>query len=112
MKVKNVTAQQRKLQALESKGITQLKGIYSRLSIVPCTEVSFIQIEMIFFDTLYFLRSQPGDEELRAFLLQLRQLQEEEYKDAQNKDQTFKNRIKAIMRFKNKLKQLLFLAIN
>lgn len=79
----------------------RLKAINERLRVVKCTEGTLIQIELLFFDALGILRECNPDAEMKEKLEAFKLIQENQYKQVQNKGLTIKNRTVVIKKFKN-----------
>jgi len=89
----------------------KLLDVHTRLAVIPCTETSLIQIEVLFFDMLTILRQYQQSVKTETLLAELKNIHDNEYKLVQNKHLTVKNRVAAIRKFKNSFRQAIRKAI-
>lgn len=87
--------------------LQKLKEMNIKLTSIPSSESTRIQIELLFFDVLSILRNYQSIHEIQLLSVELRLLYEKQYKEANNKSRTLKNRVGAIRRFKNSVRIIL-----
>ena len=83
------------------------KKLNQRLVNITSSEANFIQIEMVYFDLMKYLRLHAQVCEIAQLIEKAKAIQANQYVWAQNKSLTPRNRILFIKKYKNAIRQIL-----
>ena len=88
-----------------------IKRIHSQIILIDPKETTFVQVELLFYETFAILRNYNGVAQADHILYKLGLVKENEYKRAQNPLASVSYRVAAIKTFKNSLREVLRFAI-